>query len=223
LAPAADAGKSEADLGVGALMTRGIFITFEGTEGSGKTTQVEMLGEWLSAHDPVVVREPGGTELGERIREVVLYAGLDIDAEAEMYLFMAARRQLIGEVIVPALAAGQIVIADRYHDSTLAYQGGARGVPAIWPLTFPRPDVTFLLEGPAETGLERHTKAGKVRDRMEQESIEFHRKVAEAYENLATADPARFVRLDARDSREKVHLQVKERLTSLVSTLTGGK
>jgi len=126
----------------------GLFITFEGTEGSGKTTQVEMLGEWLSTHNPVVVREPGGTELGERVREVVLFAGLDIDAEAEMYLFMAGRRQLIAEVIAPALAAGQIVVADRYHDSTLAYQGGARGVPAIWPSTFPRPHITFLLEGP---------------------------------------------------------------------------
>jgi dTMP kinase len=218
-APAADAGKSAADIGVEALMGRGIFITFEGTEGSGKTTQVELLGEWLVTHDPVVVREPGGTELGERIREVVLYAGLDIDAEAEMYLFMAARRQLIAEVIVPALAANQVVIADRYHDSTLAYQGGARGVPAIWPLTFPRPDITFLLEGPVETGLERHTAAGKEPDRMEKESIEFHQKVAAAYEKLADADPARFVRLDARESREKVHMQVKERLTPLISAL----
>ena len=200
-------------------MTRGIFITFEGTEGSGKTTQVELLGEWLADHDPVVVREPGGTELGERIREVVLYAGLEIDAEAEMYLFMAARRQLIAEVILPALAAGQVVIADRYHDSTLAYQGGARGVPAIWPATFPRPDVTFLLEGPVETGLERHTAAGKAPDRMEQESLEFHTKVAEAYAQLAAAEPDRFVRIDARHSPEKVHLMVKERLTPLVSTL----
>jgi len=202
-------------------VSRGIFITFEGTEGSGKTTQVELLGEWLSAHDPVVVREPGGTELGERIREVVLYAGLDIDAEAEMYLFMAARRQLIAEVIEPALAAGQIVIADRYHDSTLAYQGGARGVPATWPPTFPRPDVTFLLKGPVETGLERHASAGKAPDRMERESIEFHQKVAVAYEELAAADPARFVRLDAGESRDKVHLQVRERLTPLIATVVG--
>jgi len=194
----------------------GLFITFEGTEGSGKTTQVEMLGEWLASHDPVVVREPGGTELGERIREVVLYAGLEIDAEAEMYLFMAARRQLIGDVIVPALAAGQIVIADRYHDSTLAYQGGARGVPAIWPTTFPRPDITFLLEGPVENGLERHVAAGKAPDRMEQESLDFHRKVAAAYAALASAEPARFVRLDATGSREKVHFEVRDRLTPLV-------
>jgi dTMP kinase len=197
-------------------MARGTFITFEGTEGSGKTTQVELLGEWLSARDPVVVREPGGTELGERIREVVLYAGLEIDAEAEMYLFMAARRQLIAEVIGPAISAGQIVIADRYHDSTIAYQGGARGVPTSWPQTFPRPDVTFLLEGPVETGLGRHESAGKTMDRMERESIEFHRKVAAAYDRLATAEPARFVRLDATGSREKIHLAVREHIDSVL-------
>ena len=199
------------------MSPRGLFITFEGTEGAGKTTQVEMLGEWLAPHDPVVVREPGGTELGERIREVVLYAGLMIDAEAEMYLFMAARRQLIADVIAPALAAGQIVIADRYQDSTLAYQGGARGVPAIWPATFPRPDITFLLEGPVENGLERHVAAGKAPDRMEAESIEFHRKVATAYDGLAAAEPKRFVRLDATGSREKIHFEVRDRLTSLIA------
>ncbi|MGH7763751.1 MAG: dTMP kinase [Candidatus Dormibacteraceae bacterium] len=197
-------------------MASGIFITFEGTEGSGKTTQVELLGEWLSNRDPVVVREPGGTELGERIREVVLYAGLEIDAEAEMYLFMAARRQLISEVIGPALAAGQIVIADRYHDSTLAYQGGARGVPTNWPHTFPRPNVTFLLEGPVETGLGRHESAGKSMDRMEQESIEFHHRVAAEYDRLAAAEPSRFVRLDATGSRDKIHLAVRDHLVPFI-------
>jgi dTMP kinase len=191
---------------------RGLFITFEGTEGSGKTTQTEMLGEWLEARDPVLVREPGGTELGEQIRDVLLYKGLEIDPEAEMYLFMASRRQLIAEVIAPALAAGKIVIADRYHDSTLAYQGGARGLPTLWPPTFPRPDITFLLGGPVETGLGRHEAAGKSKDRMEQESIDFHRKVAEAYDRLAAAEPNRFVRLDATGSREKIHLEVRDRL-----------
>src|SRR6266480_225708 len=127
------------------MAKRGLFITFEGNEGSGKTTQAEMLGEWLAPHEPVVIREPGGTELGEHIREVLLYKGLAIDPEAEMYLFMASRRQLIAEVIAPALAAGQVVIADRYHDSTLAYQGGARGLHTVWPDTFPRP-VTTLAE-----------------------------------------------------------------------------
>lgn len=200
-------------------MGRGLFITFEGTEGSGKTTQVELLGEWLSSRDPVVVREPGGTELGERIREVVLYAGLEIDAEAEMYLFMSARRQLLAEVVGPALAAGRVVIADRYHDSTMAYQGGARGVPASWPPTFVRPDVTFLLQGPVENGLQRHEMAGKSPDRMERESVEFHRKVAEAYDRLAAAEPDRFVRLDATGSRDKIHLEVKERLRPLIEAL----
>src|SRR2546423_2531222 len=176
------------------MARRGLFITFEGTEGSGKTTQAELLGEWLAKDDPVVVREPGGTELGEQIRDVLLYKGLEIDPEAEMYLFMASRRQLIGEVIAPALEAGQVVIADRYHDSTLAYQGGARGLPTVWPPTFPRPDITFLLEGPVEAGLGRHEAAGKSKDRMEQEPIDFPRKGAEEYDPLAAAEPNRFVR-----------------------------
>ena len=198
------------------MAKRGLFITFEGTEGSGKTTQVELLGEWLAGRDPVLVREPGGTELSEQIRDVLLYKGLQIDPEAEMYLFMASRRQLVAEVITPALAAGQIVIADRYHDSTLAYQGGARGLATTWPVSFPRPDITFLMEGPVEAGLGRHEDAGKRKDRMEQESLDFHGKVAEAYARLAEAEPQRFVRLDATTSRERIHLEVRDRLKPLL-------
>jgi len=197
----------------------GLFITFEGPEGSGKTTQVELVGQALAAREPVMVREPGGNELGERIREIVLYGALELDAEAEMYLFMAARRQLIAEVIAPALAAGQIVVADRYHDSTLAYQGGARGVPTTWPSTFPRPDVTFLLSVPVESGLERLAKAGKKPDRVERESIDFHNRVAAAYERLAEDEPQRFARLDATGSRDHVHQQVMNRLQPLLTRL----
>jgi len=197
-------------------MKRGLFITFEGTEGSGKTTQAELLAEWLAKRDPVLVREPGGTELSEQIRDVLLYRGLEIDPEAEMYLFMASRRQLVAEVIEPALAAGQIVIADRYHDSTLAYQGGARGLATTWPPSFPRPDITFLLVGDVEAGLGRHEAAGKSKDRMERESIEFHRKVAEAYEQLATAEPNRFVRLDATGSRDKIQFEARDHLKPLL-------
>jgi dTMP kinase len=197
----------------------GLFITFEGPEGSGKTTQVELLGQALASREPVMVREPGGNELGERIREIVLYGALELDAEAEMYLFMAARRQLIAEVIAPALAAGQIVVADRYHDSTLAYQGGARGVPTTWPSTFPRPDVTFLLSVPVENGLERLARAGKKADRVERESIDFHKSVAAAYERLAAAEPRRITRLDATGSRDHVHQAVMSRLQPLLDAL----
>jgi dTMP kinase len=197
----------------------GLFITFEGPEGSGKTTQVELLGQALASREPVMVREPGGNELGERIREIVLYGALELDAEAEMYLFMAARRQLIAEVIGPALAAGQIVVADRYHDSTLAYQGGGRGVPTTWPPTFPRPDVTFLLSVPVESGLERLAKAGKKPDRVERESIDFHNRVAAAYDRLAQAEPQRYARLDATASRDHVHQQVMNRLQPLLDRL----
>ena len=198
------------------MAKRGFFITFEGTEGSGKTTQAELLAEWLEKRNPVLVREPGGTELSEQIRDTLLYRGLEIDPEAEMYLFMAARRQLVAEVIAPALAAAQIVIADRYHDSTLAYQGGARGLATTWPQSFPRPDITFLLVGDVEAGLGRHEAAGKSKDRMEQESLDFHRKVAEAYEQLATAEPNRFVRLDATGSRDKIQFEVRDRVKPLL-------
>ena len=198
-------------------MGPGLFITFEGAEGTGKTTQVDMLVSWLSPRVAVVVREPGGTELGERIREIVLLTGLVIEPEAEMYMFLAARRQLVAEVIEPALAAGEIVIADRYHDSTLAYQGGGRGLPITWLPALPRPDLTLLLEGPVETGLGRHHGAGKLPDRLELESLDFHERVAAEYNHLAEAEPNRFARIDATRSREKVHLDVRARVETLLN------
>jgi dTMP kinase len=201
-------------------LSKGLFITFEGTEGSGKTTQVELLGEKLSRRQPLVVREPGGTELGERMRELLLTSGMELDGEAEMYLFMAARRQLLQELITPALALGRIVIADRYHDSTLAYQGGGRGVPVIWPATFPRPDMTFLLALPVQSGRERQLSAGKSADRVERESLDFHNRVAAEYERLAAAEPARFTRLDASETREAVHHKVMSRVTPAVEALS---
>jgi len=190
----------------------GLFITFEGSEGSGKTTQVELLRQALEAQDPVVVREPGGTALGERIREMLLFAEFELDAEAEMYLFMAARRQLVEEVITPELAAGRIVIADRYHDSTLAYQGGGRGVATSWPPSFPRPQITFLLALPVESGRARQASAGTGSDRMERESLEFHQRVAAEYDHIAAAEPARFTRLDGTLPKQKVHSEVMERV-----------
>ena len=193
-------------------MAKGLFITFEGVEGSGKTTQVELLGEALATRDVVIVREPGGTELGERMRDVLLFGGMAIDREAEMYLFMAARAQVVHEVVEPALNSGRIVIADRYHDSTLAYQGGGRGLSVYWPPSFPKPDITFLVSVPVEVGHMRMLLAGKHPDRVERESLEFHQRVAGEYARIAKAEPQRYSVVDGTGSQAQVHAAVMGRV-----------
>ena len=198
-------------------MKSGLFITFEGPEGAGKSTQVELLRRALAAREPVVTREPGGTPVGERIRDLLLHSGLDMAPEAEMLLFMASRAELVARVIGPALAAGRIVIADRYHDTTLAYQGGARGVPTWWPASFPRPDRTFLLDLPAEAGLERVRRTGRTADRLESEALAFHRAVVAAYRGMADSEPERWVRLDAACPPEEVHAAVMASLAGLLA------
>jgi dTMP kinase len=192
-----------------------LFVTFEGPEGAGKSTQVRLLGVALADRGPVLTREPGGTPLGERVRDVLLHGDGGMTPTAEMLLFMAARAELVGRVIAPALAAGRIVIADRYHDSTLAYQGAARGAPAWWPDWLPRPDRTFLLDLPAEAGLARLAGRGRPVDRLESEGLAFHRAVAEAYRALAAAERGRFVRLDATCPPEAVHRAVLASLAEL--------
>ena len=185
---------------------RGFFITFEGPEGSGKSTQIERLRTVLPG--ALFVREPGGTELGERIRELVLH-GPAMAPEAEMYLFMAARAELLREVIEPALAAGRVVVADRYHDSTLAYQGGGRGLDVGWPSGFRRPDRTYLLAVSPEVGLNR-ARTQRTADRLEAESLDFHRAVGAAYDRMADAEPARYLRLDATLPPHEIHRKIAE-------------
>jgi len=197
--------------------TRGIFITFEGPDGAGKSTQVELLAQALAEREPLVFREPGGTELGERIREIVLHRPESMSAEAEMHLFMAARAELLRTRIEPALAAGRIVIDDRYQDSTLAYQGGGRGAPVDWPASFPKPDLTILLVLPPDVGLDRIRSGGKGLDRLDAEPLDFHRAVAAAYDRLAAADPDRFLRVDARGAPEEIHAEVLGRVRSLLA------
>ena len=193
-----------------------LFITFEGPDGAGKSTQVELLRAAIAERSPLVVREPGGTALGERVREVLLHGG-SMSAEAEMLLFMAARAELVAELIRPALRRGRSVIADRYHDSTLAYQGGGRGLETWWPADFPRPDRTFLLRLPSpETGFERMRGAGKGADRLESAGPEFHRRVSDAYDRLAAADPSRWVVLDAALPPAVVHASVMAALESVL-------
>jgi dTMP kinase len=193
----------------------GYFITFEGPEGSGKSTQVELLAQALADRRPLVVREPGGTELGEQIRELLLHTPSDMSPEAEMHLFMAARAELLAKLIKPALGEGRIVIDDRYHDSTMAYQGAGRGAPAQWPASFPKPDRTFLLLLPAEDGLDRLAGRGAGADRLEGEPLAFHRRVVEAYERMARAEP-RFVRIDATRPAGEVHADVLANVLQLL-------
>jgi len=178
---------------------------------------VELLRRALAAREPVVTREPGGTPVGERICDLLLHSGLDMAPEAEMLLFMAARAELLAELIRPALQEGRIVIADRYHYSTLAYQGGGRAMESWWPADFPRPDRTFLLRLPSpETGFQRMQGAGRRADRFESAGLEFHRRVADEYDRLAAADPSRWVVLDAARPPEEVHAGVMTALQPLL-------
>jgi dTMP kinase len=187
---------------------RGLFVTFEGIDRSGKTTQAGLLVEALSA---VAVREPGGTELGERVRELVKDARFEPGPRAEALLFAAARAELVDRLIRPALEAGRVVVSDRFLDSSLAYQGHARGLGVDEVERVNRfatdgllPDLTFLLElDPAEAA----ERAGML-DRFEDEGLSLQRAVAAAYERLAEAGAGRWRRVDAGRPAQEIHAEV---------------
>ncbi|HTQ53762.1 MAG TPA: dTMP kinase [Bryobacteraceae bacterium] len=181
-----------------------LFLTFEGMDGSGKTTQMRMLAERLRLHGREVLEtaEPGGTRIGTEIRRILLdAANQELKPTAEMLLYFACRAQNVDEWILPALAAGKIVISDRFTDSTLVYQGCGRGLGAETVVTLDRiacrglvPDLTLLIDIDAETSLARAharnaSRAGS--DRMDEQSLEFHRKVYGAYHALAAREPQR--------------------------------
>ena len=189
---------------------RGLFVTFEGIDRSGKTTQARLLCEALG-HEALAVREPGGTEAGERLREILKDPAVALTAQTEALLFAAARAELVEQVIRPALDDGRIVVSDRFLDSSLAYQGGARGLGideverinrfATGGL---RPDLTFLLEISPGAAVGR---AGES-DRFEGEGEGLQREVLAAYEELAAADPGRWRSIDADRPPEQVHADV---------------
>jgi dTMP kinase len=194
-----------------------MFVTFEGVDGSGKSTQARLLAEALrdEGREVVATREPGGTELGERVRELVLH-GNGVSPWAEATLFAAARAQLVEEVIRPALARGADVVCDRYLDSSLAYQGIGRGlgVDRVLELNLVAtggllPDTTFLLELPAAEAARRR---GADTDRLEAEGQEFAERVGIAYRELADAFPRRIVAVDATLSPEEQARIVREEL-----------
>lgn len=196
-------------------MSRGRLVTLEGGEGAGKSTVLEVVRERIAAHghDVVATREPGGTALGEAVRSLVLdpaHAG--ISAEAELLLMFAARAQLVREVVVPALAAGQWVLSDRYVDASHAYQGGGRGLPvecisglAAWAAPV-IPDLTLLLDVPVATGLARAGRRGDA-DRIEREGAPFFERVRAAYRARAAAEPGRFRVIDASQPLQQVRAE----------------
>lgn len=202
---------------------RGKFITFEGPEGGGKTTQARRLVEKLEGlgREVIYTREPGGTPTGEAIRGILQYntAGEPVCPETEVLLFAASRAQLVRHVILPALERGCWVVSDRFADSTTAYQGYGRGFPVESMLTINAfaiseavPDITFLLDIDIGLGFERlaerHRQTNTAKDRIEQEERAFHERVRQGYLQLAERWPERFRRLDAARSPDEVAAEV---------------
>lgn len=207
---------------------RGFFLTLEGPEGSGKSTQAHRLAGRLTAagYHCTVTREPGGTLLGEEVRQIMLHELSPVPA-ADALLFNAARSQLVAEVIEPALARGDVVICDRFTDSTLAYQGyGAgqsiealRGL-AIYAAGDLVPDLTILIDLPVEEGLRRKRDSAEVNRFESTLDLAFHRRVRDGFLALAAAEPSRFVVLDGHLSPEQIEIAVAEALRPRLSDRT---
>jgi dTMP kinase len=183
------------------------FITIEGVEGAGKTTQATRLADSLrrDALEIVLTREPGGTELGRRLRRMLLdQTSLGPTAETELLLYLADRAEHVRRLITPALARNAVVICDRYSDSTIAYQGFGRGIPVDTVRMLDAlargdvvPSLTFLLDLPPDEGIER-LRATRAVDRIEQETLDFHRRVRDGFLRIARSEPSRVVVVDAR-------------------------
>ena len=197
------------------MAARGVFITFEGGDGSGKSTQIQSVRDWFESRgrEVIVTREPGGTELGTEIRRLVQNGPEDVDARTEALLYAADRAYHVATVIAPALERGAVVLGDRYIDSSLAYQGAARslGVDEIaslsaWATRGLYPSLTFLLDLPPEVGARRRTDAP---DRMERESMDFHERVRHEYLRLADAEPDRIVVIDAVGTVDEVFSEIR--------------
>ena len=212
-------------------MSRGLFITFEGTEGCGKSTQIELLGRQLRAlgHRVRVLREPGGTAIGEEIRYTFKHSKSNaaMTPEAELFLMNASRAQLVREIIRPALAAGEIILCDRFYDSTTAYQGYGRQldlkmVRQIVEVAVgeTKPDLTLLLNLPPEISelrrAMRQSTMPFVRDRMEEADQEFFTRVAKGYEAIAAAEPGRVHVVDASGSVENVCLKIWQHVQAVL-------
>ncbi len=217
-------------------MPRGLFITLEGLDGSGKTTQIKRLATWLQNHslDPVVTRQPGGTPTGDRIRALLLDSrSAALAPMTEMALMFADRAQSIAEIIEPALAAGKIVLCDRFTDSTEAYQGGGRELGSQVVLDLHRlicgnlqPDLTLLLLPSLQASLQRarsrnhrHTEqTGQDENRFEQEQDAFYQRVWQKYRDIAAREPDRIVLIEGNLGIDEVHEQIVEAVSERLIT-----
>lgn len=203
------------------MSVAGKFITLEGVDGAGKSTHVGFVAEWLrrQGREVIVTREPGGTPLGETLRELLLHR--DMDADTELLLMFAARQQHLAELILPALARGAWVVSDRFTDASYAYQCGGRGIAAervaaleAWVQRGFSPDLTLLFDVPAEVAEARRSSA-RVADRFEQEAGSFFNRVRDAYLERARAEPRRVRVLDAQHAIEAVQGEIARLLQEL--------
>ncbi|AWB95999.1 dTMP kinase [Agromyces badenianii] len=206
-------------------MSGGLFITLEGGDGSGKTTQAELLGAWLTeaARTVVRTREPGGTDVGVEVREIVLHHRGDIAPRAEALLYAADRAHHVATVVRPALDRGDVVIQDRYIDSSVAYQGAGRVLDPTavrglseWATEGLRPDLTILLDLDARSARARLDDARTRYDRLEAEASEFHERVRGAYLELAAAEPDRFLVVDASRPVDEIAGAIRDRVAGLL-------
>lgn len=203
----------------------GLFITLEGGDGSGKTTQMDALASWLEARGRTVVqtREPGGTDLGLEVREIVLHRRGDVAPRAEALLYAADRAHHVVTVVRPALERGDVVLQDRYLDSSVAYQGAGRVLDpvevrqlSLWATEGLLPDLTVLLDLDPSVGRERLDASRTRFDRLEAAGDDFHRRVREAYLALAAAEPARFLVLDASRPVDELQQSIRDRVSDLL-------
>ena len=205
---------------------KGRFISLEGIEGTGKSTQAKLLSDYLKekGFEVVLTEEPGGTQIGLRIRELLLsveHKGMT--AVTELLLYNASRSQHIREIIVPAISSGAIVITDRFTDSTIAYQGFGRGIDLrlinsidLIATERLRPDITILLDLDAEVGLKRNKRINKT-DRLELEDLEFHQRVRNGYHNLAEKEPERIKLIDASAGIQEIHSRISSIITNFIN------
>ncbi len=212
---------------------KGLFITFEGIEGCGKSTQAKLLAESLRTLglSVLLTREPGGPRISEEVRSLLLNKEFtEMNRLTEVFLYMASRAQHTLEWIIPALKEGKIIISDRYYDSTYAYQGAAREIPETdietintIATTGLKPDVTYIVDVPVEIGLDRlhnGTKAEDI-DRLESEDIDFHKRVKAGYLELAANEPERIVVIDGTKSAEKIHQDIMKDMKKRHNDLLG--